>query len=108
MADPDKWEYIKGRDLILQPEEYLRVLQEQYALVPDNRMPPFKLTGMLHRICNLKLFTVEGAFRDFIQGNLHKEKNGKLALSFFAMDGKALPSSGNASCNSNRKMVAVL
>ena len=23
MADPDKWEYIMGRDLILQPEEYL-------------------------------------------------------------------------------------
>jgi hypothetical protein len=108
MAEPGKWEYIMGRDLILQPDEYLRVLKEQYALVLDNRMPPFKLTGMFHRIFTLKVFTVEGALSDFLQGNLHEEKSGKLALSFFAIDDKAPPSSEKASFNSNREMVAVL
>ena len=51
---------------------------------------------------------MERAFSDFLQGNLHEEKSGKLALSFFAMDDKAPPSSEKASFNSNREMVAVL
>ena len=108
MADKEKHPYIMGRDFIFQPDEFLRVIKQQYALPLEERKPSFRACGMWDQFSNLGVVLRTGAFTGFLKGRWGVGEGTGVQLSDFSRDGRAPPSSDRPSLTNNAETVDIL
>ena len=107
-VDKDRWEYVMGSDLTLQPAEYRYTVIQQARLRSDHRHEAFTSCGYLDRIQDLEFTQKSDRLKLLLTGQIMAEgETATLTLDDFA-GGEILSTCCTVCPNQNRPLVVIL
>ena len=104
----DRWKFVMGSDLLLQPEEYRIMIKQQGRLRSDRRHTAFKSCGHYDKVQNLEFLHITSQLKLLITGQLFVEGDAPtLRLQDF-VGGEPFGMINRICPNQNRRMIQVL
>ena len=104
----DRWQFVMGREFVLQVRQYRDVIVEQHATRAVDRLPGFSTCGLYDRISSLRLCRDLKLLEMLLKGHFGGSEVGAIGLQNFLGDGLRLPTGSEPCLRNNDLMVTAL